>query len=156
MKTIKETINLYEFKELSENAKDKARENFHIDGCLGDFMLEERLSTLKKLAEEIGGKLDYSISLTPDRGEYIQIKDYDKNVLRELCKKKDDCPLTGCCYDIDVLELAIKHCYKLDDALHYYLNQIHEEYEYYLTDEYLTENCEANEYCFTENGKFYS
>ena len=43
----------------------------------------------------------------------------------------------------------------LREALKKYIESIHREYEDMLSDEYLTDYCEANGYEFTEDGKIY-
>lgn len=146
-------IKLFTFEEASQELRDKIRENFHLSYYYGEFMLQERIETLKALSDYINGKLDYSISLVPDRGEFIKITDYDERLLNELCNNDKDCPLTGVYYDDDIIQDIKENDLKC--ALSKYLDRIHDEYEWMLTDEYLLDLCEANEYEFTENGEIY-
>lgn len=142
------TLKLYQYDELSDKAKEKAceyvRNNQH---DLGDYVIDEMIDSLKALQKEIGGDLDYSISIVPDRGEFVRLTAYDKEALKELAKKKDDCPLTGVCYDIDIIEGI------LSDELEYkVLKVLHDEGEYIYSDEGIGEMIEANEYTFLEDG----
>ncbi len=107
--------------------------------------VEEVVDSLKKLSEKIGGTLDYSISAVPDRGEYIRFKDYSHD---DLCRiSADDLPLTGVCWDADIIEgLRTGHPEKV-------LKALHSDTEYQYSDEGLVEMCEANEYEFYENGE---
>ena len=160
MKQITKTINLYTFAEADKDLRDKIRDYFATSGGHGDHILRERIETLKALAKVINGDLDYSLSLVPDRHEFIRFDGaVDFDALDALVERDEACPLTGVCYDDDLLE-----SYKLyrsretrDSALNLalskYIDLIHAEYEYSLTDEYLADLCEANDYWFTENGK---
>jgi hypothetical protein len=125
--------------------------------------LEEQIATLKKFADYIDADLDYSISVVPCRGEYISLKpQYSFRAMFESIKEfiddKKECPLTGVCYDE-----SLRHYLKnntlndngLKQVLDAYLNMIHDEYQYSLSDSYLSELCEANGYEFDQNGKLY-
>ena len=144
------------FDELAKEQQEKVVEQFSYDGSLYEHCMEERIATLKAFAEYIGGKLDYSLSCVPCRGEFIKI-DHEltekglKLVLRDFATLKDDCPLTGVCYDED-LRYHVKSCdYSsegLRRALSKYIQDIHKEFEAMCTVEYIGELCEANEYEF--------
>lgn len=139
---------VYKFNELSEEGKQSAleyiRNNWH---DLGQYVVDEVIDSLKALQKQIGGDLDYSVSIVPDRGEFIRFTDYDKEALRELDKKKDDLPLTGVCYDFNVIEALV------NDDIEELLVMLHKEGDYIYSDEGLTEMIEANDYDFTENGQ---
>lgn len=150
MRTIVREINVYTFAEASSELRDKIRDYFARDYDLYDHCLQERVDTLEKYASYIGGKLDYSISCVPDRGEFITIKDFDQ--VRFLASfKLVECALTGVCYD-DYLIGYLNKFGCLDTALNCYLKDIHDEYESMLEDDYLSDLCEANSYEFNENG----
>ncbi len=137
------------FEELSDKQKQKVVEEFEVDGYLYEHCLEERIDTLKAFAKYINGILDYSISCVPDRGEFITIKRKDHFMIQnitELIELDECCPLTGVCYDDDLIKLLTKYC--VQDALNKYLDSIHEEYKRMLTIDYIGELCEANEYEF--------
>ena len=160
MKVIQKEIKIYKFNEASQELKDKIIYNFSTIYDLYDHCMDERIETLKKLAEVLQGDLDYSLSCVPDRGEFITIKDGQRisETIRELIEGDngyyDSCPLTGICYDDDLLEDLSK--YDIQTALNRYIVSIHDEYESMLKEEYINDLCEANDYEFTENGKIYS
>jgi hypothetical protein len=144
MRVIETTV--YTFDELSEEAKQSAfeyvRNNWH---DLSQHCIDDLIGSLKALQEEIGGGLDYSISAVPDRGEFITFEGFDKDALESL--DEDSCPLTGMCYDIDVIR-SLK-----GDYLHCLLTMIHNETDYLYSDEALSEMLQANSYEFTADGK---
>jgi hypothetical protein len=140
-----ETINIYTINEHPD--KDACfqwiRENWH---DLGDHVIEDAIESLKALAQAVNGTLGYCICINPDQSEYVTIKNYDKTALKALYKVRDECPLTGVCYDHD----AIESLFKGDDTL---LNTLHAEGEFIYSDEGLQELCEANEYEFLTCGE---
>lgn len=113
---------------------------------LGQFYIDDLVASLKGAQKALGGKLDYSISIGPDRGQYIYFTGFDRKLLRGL--HKHDCPFTGMCYDIDVIEALRKN------DMGSLLTMLHEEGEYIYSDEGLAEHCEANEYYFKKDGGF--
>lgn len=122
------------------------RDNWH---DLGQPTIDDFVQSLEALARYVNGCLNYALSIVPCRGEYVTIKDYDENLLRELYAKKDDCPLTGCYSDIEVIEGLY------DGELSYRVTRcLHNEGEYIYSDKGLEEMCEANDYEFYEDGEF--
>ena len=190
------TITVYNFDELSSEAKDRVCQWFNSDGY---HFAEEALDSLKKLAEHFNGKLvNWSIDLDcysrssasfrmPDigYGEFArllgELGTYDPTTLRG----NGDCKLTGVCSDewaIDGLREAFAAYMppdesterfdadgdELDDwdlmssedvtelmqsAFHNWLKIANEDWEYQCSEEYVKENCEANDYMFYENGE---
>jgi hypothetical protein len=139
-----ETINIYEIHEHPDKGKcfEWIRNNcFHI----GDFEVEELVCSIKKLSEAIGGTNDWSISHYPCRGEHITFKDYDEELLDGLVA--NDCPLTGCFWDIELIE-ALR-----DKDMGKVLDTLHKSIEHQYSDEELTEMCEANHYEFYIGGE---
>ena len=136
---------------------DWIRDNWH---DLGDFYVQEMVESLKAFSDHIGATLDYSISIVPDRGEYILFRcDHDLVDVKKSLDLHGDCPFTGVCYDETILD-AFRDCDSddsLDDVLrdveHRVLKDLHNEGEYIYSDEGLRELCEANEYEFTKSGK---
>ena len=124
---------------------DFIRYNWH---NLNYHSLQEVIDSLKGLQVVIGGDLDYSISSSPCRGEYITFKDYDKDLLNEL--DANELPLTGVCWDADLIESM-----QQDGDAYGVLRALHQDTEYLYSDEGLQEFCEANEYEFTEEGEVY-
>ena len=117
------------------------RDNWH---DLNQHSVDEVIDSLKKLADVINGDLDFAIGQNPSRGEFISIRDYDKEILDSL--NSDDCSLTGVCWDYDVISGMQKN------DLSSVLKKLHEESEYVYSDNGLNELCEANEYEFTPDG----
>ena len=146
MKT--KTINIYSFAELSDTAKEKVREYARNNWPnIGEHYIDDMISSLKALKEAIGGTLDYSLSIVLDRGEHCSLTGYDAEKLAELVKTAEKCPLTGVCYDMDVIEgLAAR---ELESRV---LNTLHAEGDYAYSDEGLDAMFEANEYEFLEDG----
>lgn len=128
-----------------EDCFDYIRNNWH---DLANYYIEEMTQSLEKLRDYVGGKLEYSISAIPDRGEYVRLTGYDAEKLRELEGMKDEFPLTGTCYDFNVIEGLANNSLDIE-----VLNTIHKETDYIYSDEGLHEMCEANEYEFYESGK---
>lgn len=142
MRTIKTKV--YEINEHPNPDKvyDWIRNNWH---DLNEHSVQEVVDSLKALKDKIGGKLDYSISSVPDRGEYIRFSDYDHE---ELCRlNSEDCPLTGVCWDMPLIQ-GLRKGYSED-----VLESLHSDTEYTYSDEGLKELCEANQYEFTKEGK---
>lgn len=142
-----ETINIYTIEDHPEPeiCYEWIRNNWH---DLGQHYVNDMITILEALANEIGGVLDYSISIVPDRGEFVHITDFDVEKLRELEAKKDNCPLTGKCYDIEAIDGLANGALGIQ-----VLTTLHQEGEYIYSDEGLKEFCLANEYEFYESGK---
>jgi hypothetical protein len=139
-----ETINIYTINEHPDKEKcfEWIRYNEHF---IGDFEIDELVCTLNKLSEVIGGTVDWGISHYPDQSERIIFDHYDEELLAEL--DADKCPLTGCFWDIEVIE-ALR-----DEDMGKVLDTLHESIEYLYSEESLTEMCEANDYEFYEGGE---
>lgn len=144
-----ETVNIYTISDHPEPEKclEWIRDNWH---DIGQHYVEEMACSLIALKNEINGNLDYALSIVPDRGEYVRLTSYDENALKSLYAKKDDCPLTGVCYDIYVIEGLYN-----GDLENVVLSILHAEGEHIYSDEGLREMCEANEYEFLANGEFH-
>ena len=145
MKTI--TIKVYEINEHPNKEAVFAwiRENWY---DLNNHSVEEFADSLKELQKAIGGILDYSVCACHDRGEFITLKGYDKELLNDLAI--DDYPLTGVCWDANIIE-ALK-----DGNIEHALHSLHADTEYLYSNEALEEMCEGNGYYFLENGEFHS
>ena len=162
MREVTEIVKVYKWDTAPQEVKDNIKEQFancpyHYEHCM-----QERVDTLTSLAEILDAELDYSLSAIPSRGEYIKLTplyssglDYDG--LISIVKDGKSCPLTGVCYDHDILDHinVEKVSESLDYALNKYIESIHNEYEWTLSDEYIADMCQANEYEFTANGKIY-
>ena len=145
MRTI--TYNVYT---ISEHPNKEAvykyiRENDFFD--LGDFDRSDLVSSLEALATKLGGWVDYSFGAYPDRNEHITFYNIDVELLNSL--DTENCILTGCYWDNLVIE-SVKN--NNTQAL---INEVHENNSFYYEDDQLFEHCEANNYEFFENGKFF-
>lgn len=120
------------------------RNNWH---DLNYFAIEEIVESIIALSKVIGGTVDYEISQFEERDEFILFKNYDDDKLQELDVSK--CPLTGCCYDIDVIE-----CLR-NNTMNIILKDIHKQSEYVYSDKGLYELCENNDYEFTIDGNVF-
>lgn len=168
MRIITETFKVYTFKEASKELRDKIRNEFSSDSWLYEHNMQERIDTLKKLAEILDGELNYCLSEIPDRNEFIKISPKDGYVYNEsldfdnlwkVISQEKDCPFTGVCYDHDIIDHFTKYNLNmetLNNALTDYIESIHKEYESMLEDDYLIDLCEANKYEFTEDGKIFN
>ena len=144
MRTIETKVYTIEEHPNQELCLDWIRNNWH---DLNQHSVDELVQSIKALSKEIGGTYDYSICQAPDRGEHITFKDYNQE---DLCRlSADDCPLTGGCWDVDlIVGLREGNPSKVLDA-------IHTDIEYQYSTEALIEMCEANEYEFNEDGSVF-
>ena len=144
MRTIKTIVYTIDEHPNKENIYNWIRNNWY---DINDYSLQEVINSIKALTNIIGGTNDYSISTVSDRGEYITFNDYDNELLNSL--NTDDCPLTGVCWDIDIIE-GLK-----EGNSNKVLNSLHTDTEYKYSDEGLYELCQANQYEFTIDGEIY-
>lgn len=145
MRTIEIKIYKIEDHPNKEKCFEWIRNNWH---DLNEHSVSEIIKSIEALSSEIGGTFNYSICPVPYRGEHITFKDYSIEALNSL--KAQDCPLTGTCWDIDVIEGLIKN-----DGGSQVLKALHDDTEYQYSTEGLQSLCEANEYEFTESGELY-
>ena len=99
------------------------------------------------------------------RGKYVNGKYSYKFRHSKITKSFYDCPLTGICYDFDILQpiidcLHYKRFYNSYDELMYdclanFFRVWDAEIEYRCSWEYFADEADANEWYFTENGDFY-
>lgn len=149
-----ETIHkvIVKWDELTEEKKDKIVENWDSEGLAYSHYMDERIKTLKKIAEILKGNLDYSLSCVPDRGEFISIKPiYDELDFQALHDVIDnDCPFTGHCYDEDFKDYFLKSFDGSEEAnlrfsLNKYILSIHNEYEQMMKKESIANECQELE-----------
>ena len=149
MRTETKTFTVYTYNTAPENVKEKIKEKLIGKYWYFDHILQDRIDTLKAFSKKYNLYLDYCLGPYPDRGEFIKL-DGELPSEKELIElNKQDCPLTGCYYDHDLLEALIKGDVSL------YIDSIHKEAEWMNSDEYTTELCDVNGYEFLENGDFY-
>jgi hypothetical protein len=138
LKTIVYNINEHPNKELCFNY---IRDNWH---DLNQNSVDEFIGSLIALQEKVGGDLDYMIGQFATRGEFISLKNYDKEILKEI--DADSYSLTGVFWDYDVVTALQKG--DIFQSIH----ALHKDSEYVYSDQGLEELCEANDYEFTEKG----
>lgn len=131
MKYVKQiTINVVTFEGLSKQAKSYAKDN--ITDVLND-VLESHIQEIKT-----------------SKDSYITA--YEKGNLYKL--NKDECPLTGVCYDYDFLEIDYQNCDSvINEANKIFMKLKRDARKDVFSDEHVTDFCEANEIYFLENGE---
>lgn len=154
MRKVIKKFDVYEYQELTEEAKEKVKKEFCIDNSYGDWILQDRLKTLKEFTKYIQGKLDYSISLVRGQGDYITINNYSESLVKKAMTL-NNCPFTGCCYDDDLIEYLKQTKGNVQSSLNMFLDNLYEEYISLFQEDYLQEHCEANNYEFLEDGTLY-
>ena len=144
-----ETIKIYTIEDHpnKEACLDWIRNNWH---DLGEHVVQEMVDSLKALASAIDGKLNYSLSIAPDHGEFVKITEYNVSALTDLYHKRNDLPLTGMSYDYDVIRGLFD-----DDLQMHVVDTLHTEGEYIFSEQGLTDTCIANEYEFKEDGSIH-
>ena len=153
-----ETINIYTFDELSDAAKEKARE-WYKNG-MEYFWWNESLESIKAFCDGYGVTVkDYSIG--PFECSWITTDAENANFrgvkLRDV--PRDDIP-TGYCLDCTLWQTFHDEFKRTGDALRAFneaidaaVAQIVADMEYQYTDESVDENILINEYEFLENGE---
>ena len=162
MRTETQTIEIYTFEEANDELKQKIKDNIITHWDIYEHCMQERIDTLEAIAKTLNARLDYSLSCVPDRGEYIKMtpknEELDFEAFWEVINKDKYCPFTSVCYDHDIIDVFNKHTlnsHTLEEAFDNYISSIHDEYESMLSDESISEMCQANDYEFTLDGKLY-
>lgn len=171
MKTVE--VKVYEFKELSEKAKEKAKQDYA--ALFGYAWQDEALASLKAMAKAFGAKLrDYEVDFfnSSRSGAKFDAPNLSrreiKNILAGLgsydpktLQGHGDCKLTGFCMDEDALD-GFRRAFEggesdldtlLQAGFYSWLKSAQADCEGQYGDEQFAEHCEANEYWFTENGR---
>jgi hypothetical protein len=170
MRTETTTRTLFTFDELSDTAKDKARNWFRehaLDYEWWDFTYEDASNVGIKITgfdlgrgEEITGKVDQCEAtahlIVKDHGEGCDTYATAAAYLRERDAAIEAAPKDEA-GEVDEYELDAK-LDELDeeftkDILADYLTALRNEYEYRMSDKAVDEDIQANEYEFTEEGK---
>lgn len=157
MKTM--TINVYAFNELSESAKQKARDNYRAK-CHEYFCLDEGFDSLKAFCSHFGVTLtDWSIGT----GSYSWVStNANKDDFRGVKLKainRDYMP-TGYCMDCslwitfyDVFKATGNALLAFNEAINQWVKDMVLDMEYEESDEYIDEHMIINEYEFNEHGE---
>ena len=126
------SINVVSFNELSKEAKKTAKENIQ------DFLFDVLSFHVKEIKES--------------KDEYL--KAYHSGKLFHL--NKNDCPLTGVCYDYDFMQIDHINSESVENEVNkVFMKLKKDEKKNVFSDEYVTELCEGNEIYFLENGTEY-
>lgn len=153
-----ETINIYTFDELSDAAKEKAREWYR--NGMEYFWWNDSLESIKAFCDGYGVTIkDYSIG--PFERSWITTDASNENFrgvkLRDV--PRDDTP-TGYCLDCALWQTFHDEFKRTGDALRAFneaidaaVAEIVADMEYQYTDESVDEHILINEYEFLENGE---
>lgn len=140
MQTITKVTNVYKFDELSEDAKETARDWARgIDDLYG--WHDDNVQSLKEFAKWVQGKADYSISLVGYSSAKVRISGYHDSIWNSETEEEEDilleeisgdvllhwlndnietikseggCPFTGYCMDEDLLDPMQEYLAKSD------------------------------------------
>lgn len=154
MKTITKTV--YTFDELTEAAKDRARNWYSEGGIDQEFAWDH----IKDDAKAIGLKINFLDDRRSNEGEFlVSAIDTAKKILAnhgESCKtfktvKRYQEILEGDSQNVEEYENAEREF--LHDLLEDYRVMLDKEIEYQYSNEYVDEAILANEYTFTAEGK---
>lgn len=156
------TLNLYKFDELSDSAKDVAREWWR-NGLGNDyFWWNDSEASIKAFCDHFGVTIkDYSIgAFQPSWLETNAENSHFRGV--KLKSIKRDAMPTGYCLDCALWQTFYDEFKRTGDALYAFneaieaaVSEIKADIEYQYSDESVDEMLAMNEYDFTENGKLY-
>jgi hypothetical protein len=155
-----ETIEVFKFDELSDSAKELARECYKINFEFP--WSKESIDSIEAFCDHFGIVLKtYSVSpyLNPDYSVELSNSNFRGFKLKDF--KRDNMP-TGYCLDCDLWmtfydQFKATGCAKtaFDAALWAGFISLRNDMEYQLSDESIDENMRCNECEFTENGKIH-
>lgn len=154
------TTKVYKFSELSDDAKEKAREWFR-DG-MEYFWMDDSSESLKAFCDAFGVNIkDYSIGMYGNSYIETDAKNSNFRGLKLKNVNRDSMP-TGYCLDCalwnsfyDEFKRTGDALYAFNEAIDAAKNEIVSDIEYQYTEECVDENIIGNEYEFTEDGKIY-
>jgi hypothetical protein len=174
MRTIKTKV--YQFSELSDEAKEKALSNW-LESC-EYFWGSEVVETVKKACEIYGFRLkNYSIDWNNINGcSYTIDSEHSDEILNlsgvrlwkylvnnySFVDLSGNCPFTGVCFDEDFLDNIREFLKKpnsqnfedlITDSVYNTINSGCKDFESQQTEEYFADHAHANNYEFIENGE---
>jgi hypothetical protein len=174
-----ETITIYRFAELSEKARQRAKDEYA--ELFGYERADEALDSMRALARHFDGRVtDWEIDFF--RGSHSSMKfsmpddePMTKAEIRRRLKElgsynrktgrgDGECKLTGVCWDEDAIDgfrLAFRQGETdldklMQAAFESWLKACHADCEDFYSDETFGEFCEGNEYEFYEDGRFHA
>ena len=157
MRTIE--LDIYKYSELSESAKENAREWFSRGGYV---WIDEGIDSIRAFCDHFGVNLkDYQLS--PYSPSYIDTDAENQHFrgykLKQAEKEKNLTP-TGYCLDCDLFETMYRVFKDTGDALHAFNEAIEAgkrgiiaDMEWQDSEEYIAEMMDINDYEFDENGR---
>lgn len=157
-----QTIELYTFSELSDDAKEVARE-WYRNGGVDYFWIDEGMKCVFDFVRTIGGTDVSDYSICPFGRSYIDTNATHQNFrgmkLRSI--DKDAMP-NGYCLECTLYGTFYREFERTGDAFYAFKESLDEaaremqrDWEFQYTDEAVDEMLTINEYEFTENGKIY-
>jgi hypothetical protein len=171
MKTIETKV--YEFAELNDSAKDKARDWYRQGNDYNP--AEDALASIKQLAEHFGGTMkDWQIDWHNNSHSYakfampeLELKEIASHLAAlgtfnpDTLKGRGDCKLTGYCADEDAIDGFRKAFHGgerdleklMQSAFETWLKAAQADCEHQNSDAAVDESIIANGYTFTETGK---
>jgi hypothetical protein len=197
-------LKVFEYNELSEDAKEVAYQNWLNHSGDNDFNTDmswnEIFESFKILMNDLNLNVDdWSVSYCGYGRDYIHFSTSNDEILEFTNRRAfayvennllskyrvsyseynqnrkqyksygyrpnhvKDCPLTGMCYDDDLIKTLLESLKKgnflntaIESVIEKAIKMIHETYEYYSSKEFFAENNENNEVYFLENGKEYT
>jgi hypothetical protein len=160
MRTVITETDVFEFEELSSEAKEKAIQYLREREDFEDIFQEAR-DCIKAIEKEFSCFIDYQYGLEGVRKLIVHastrkpIAEYYQHLLVK------DCPFTGMYYDDDFLD-TVRKASEYDTehemlvaGMNNLLSSAIKEMEYRMGDVYIKENIEANSYEFTADGRIY-
>ncbi len=165
---------VFEFNELSKEAKERARQWYR--ECDSDYhWSKEALNSLKALAEHFSGKLkDWSVDWgnSSYSSAEFDMPELEENEIKDLLKKlgtydkktlkgHGDCKLTGYSADEDAIDGFRQAYFKgerdldelMKESFKTWLKACQADYEYQNSNEAVDESINANDYTFTSEGE---
>lgn len=165
-------IKVYKFSELSEKAKERAKQDYEID-C-GYNWGDEAMDSIKALVKHFDGSItDWQVYWDRSSHSYMRfdMPEMTKTEIRRRLKElgsynkrtgrgNGDCKLTGFCMDeacIDGFRLAFRKGETdleelMEAAFDTWLKECQDDYESQFSDEVFGDACDANGWEFYENG----
>ena len=158
-----ETIQLYQFKELSQKAKEKVLEKFryiNVDDDWCDFLYEDFKEELKRIGVECNtfywsDDRDYHIYM--DEARIINKEKFFKGILGnnykkyKILKNLDNKDIEEELKKLNLTDWDFSDY--LNNILEGFLKRLRNDHEYLISDEAIEETLEANEYDFLEKGE---
>lgn len=153
-----ETV-LYKFNELSESAKERARDWYRKD--MQPSWMDESVDSITAFCDHFGIALDdwrvdcwdydYTVTLRNESFRGVKLRDYSRQHMPTgFCL---DCDLWETFYDVFKATGDAKRAF--DDALTAGFKAWREDIRYQYTDEHVDDMLTANEHEFTESGEFW-